>query len=445
MSDAGILCLIVFLTSYALFLAFPNHKWIVGMVASAVVIGTSFFDWSYAILDPMDALRNINYNVLLIFGFTLILADLFMESLVPEVMAGWIAKHSSNAMVAMVALCALSGFLSIAVENVATVLVIAPVCFAVAEKCKVSPVPLLIGVSVSSNLQGAATLIGDPPSILLATHSYATPQGVTIFDGMSFNDFFLYAGKPGMFFAVQVAAIVGLLVLAYLFRHEREELPPFTARKVTTWVPTWALGGMVLSLAIISGLEIGGHLALGLTCAFWSILATVWAFVDKKLPVRAVIQRYDWQTTIFLVAVFVLVAGMVNSGVVDALAAWGARTFGDSALVTFIAIVAISVAFSAFVDNVPYVAAMLPVVGILASRMPSVAGSPEALYFGLLIGASVGGNITPIGASANIVTTGTLNKMGHHVSFWDFFKIGFPFTIITVLTGALYVWFVFGP
>ena len=445
MSDAGVLCLTVFLTSYALFLTFPNQKWIVGMIASAVVIGTSFFEWNYAILEPMDALRNINYNVLLIFGFTLILADLFMESRVPEVMAGWITQHSSNAMVAMVLLCALSGFLSIAVENVATVLVIAPICFAVADKCKISPVPLLIGVSVSSNLQGAATLIGDPPSILLATHRYTTPEGVSIFNGMTFNDFFIYDGKPGMFFAVQIAAVVGLVVLWYLFRKERAALPEFEARKVITWVPTLCLTGMVVSLAVISALEIGGHLALGLTCAFWSIVATVWAFIDKKLPVRAVIQRYDWQTTIFLVAVFVLVAGMVQSGVVNSLADWGARNFGHSPLFAFIAVVVVSVAFSAFVDNVPYVAAMLPVVGILTSQMPGLVDNPTAIYFGLLIGASVGGNITPIGAAANIVTVGTLNKMGHHVSFWDFFKIGLPFTLASVLTGAVYVWLVFSP
>ncbi len=125
-----------------------------------------------------------------------------MESRVPNVLAAWISGRSPNVAVAMVALCALSGFLLIAIENVATVLVIAPICFVIAEKCRTSPVPLLIGVSVSSNLQGAATLIGDPPSILLASHA-----------GMTFNDFFVYAGRPGMFFAVQVAAVIGSGVL----------------------------------------------------------------------------------------------------------------------------------------------------------------------------------------------------------------------------------------
>ena len=425
MTHAAWACLAIFLTSYTLFFLLPRHKWITGMAASTLIALTG-------LLSPLDVLKAPDYNVLMIFGGTLLVADLFMESRVPDIMASWIASRSSSAALAMVALCGLSGFLSVALENVATVLLIAPICFVIAKRCNVSPVPLLIGVSISSNLQGAATLIGDPPSILLASHT-----------GMTFNDFFFDRGRPSMFFAVQLAAAVGLVVLWYALRRLRQPMPEFETRPILTMVPTWSLAGMVLSLAVVSGLRVGGHLALGLACVVWAVICMVWTYSARTLPVVRVLRRYDWKTTLFLVAVFVLVASLVETGVVDALAAWGGRTIGGSPGLAFVAVVALSVGFSAFVDNVPYVAAMLPVVGQIAAAMGL--NDPTVFYFGLLIGASVGGNITPIGASANIVAVGTLHQRGYDVSFRTFVSMGLPYTLITVATASAFIWLVFAP
>ncbi len=209
-----------------------------------------------------------------------------------------------------------------------------------------------------------------------------------------------------------------------------------------TMGPTWCLVGLVCSLAIVSSVDVGGHLALGLTTIAWTIVCLLWAHMSRSLPAREVIRRYDWRTTLFLVSIFVLVEGLVQNGVIDALAAWAAQSIGGNPLLAYVSIVALSVGFSAFVNNVPYVAAMLPMVEQVTATMQL--SDPIPFYFGLLIGASVGGNITPIGASANIVTIGTLARRGHTVTFDGFARIGLPYTLASVAAASAFVWLVFG-
>ena len=178
------IALSVFLTAYLLFVLMPGRRTLIAVISSLslVLIGT---------ISPRGAFYAINWNVMGIFVGTLIVADVFMESRVPAYIAEMIVDKARNTAWAILYICALAGFISAFVENVATVLIVAPIALALAKKLKINPMNMMIAIAVSANLQGTATLIGDPPSMLLGG-----------FAGMNFMDFFLYKGRPSIFFAV---------------------------------------------------------------------------------------------------------------------------------------------------------------------------------------------------------------------------------------------------
>jgi Na+/H+ antiporter NhaD/arsenite permease-like protein len=318
------------------------------------------------------------------------------------------------------------------VENVAVVLLVAPVALSLAEKLKISPVRLLILIAVSTNLQGTATLIGDPPSMILAGYMK-----------MTFNDFFIYHGKPGIFFAIQVGAVASLLVAFYLLRKHCEAIEMVSVEKVKSWAPSLLLGALVVGLSLTSVWDPEFKWLAGTMTMVLAVIGLVWHHWGPRWSTtRDLIKTLDWDTTFFLCGVFVVVGGLSDSGWLDQIAHWISTHFGHSLLQAFVTIILVAVVISAFVDNVPFLLAMIPVTQKVADTL----GAPvPLLMFGLLIGSCLGGNITPIGASANLVTVGMLRKRGHLVSFAEFMKVGVPFTIAAVVAASFFVWWIWAP
>jgi Na+/H+ antiporter NhaD/arsenite permease-like protein len=414
----------VFAVAYVLFVALPTRRTLVAVAGAVLLV-------PLCVLSPRELLLAINWNVMGIFVGTLLVADVFMESRVPAFLAEVIVDHARSTRWAILLICALTAFISAFVENVATVLIVAPVALALARKIRLNPVKMMIAIAISSNLQGTATLIGDPPSMLLG--GYAK---------MNFMDFFFYHGKPSIFFAVQCGALASFVVLFAIFRRQGGKVPIVPVEKVASWVPTWILVLLIVALAASSFFDSEFSYAAGIICLVAAGVCVVWWKCTQRGPMMPRIRALDWDTTLFLMGVFVIVGGISATGWIDTVAHALARMVGGNALLAFTAIVVISVALSAFIDNVPYLAAMLPV----ATKMAAGLGTdPSLILFGLLIGASLGGNITPIGASANIVACGLLKKEGHHVSFGEFARIGLPFTIAAVTAAYVFVWVVWGP
>ena len=287
---------------------------------------------------------------------------------------------------------------------------------------------MMIAIAISSNLQGAATLIGDPPSMLLGG-----------FAKMDFMDFFFYQGKPSIFFAVQLGALVSLFVLYFFFKHMKEKVKLVSVEQVKSWVPTLILILLVFLLATSSLYENGFQYTAGLLCMVFGVISLFWAKFSHKVPVMEGIKKLDWETTFFLAGVFVLVGALTQTGWIETISNYFSGIIGQNILAGYLLIVVVSVLISAFVDNVPYLAAMLPVA---LKMSESLHINPSLFLFGLLIGASIGGNITPIGASANIVACSILKKEGYEVSFGGFMKLGIPFTIAAVAASSLFVWLV---
>jgi Na+/H+ antiporter NhaD/arsenite permease-like protein len=419
--DKSILALAIFLSSYILFVVFPARRSFIAFGASILLVVT-------AAVTFQEALKAINWNVMGIFIGTLVVADTFMESRVPAYIAEIIVNRAKNTAWAMIAICVLTSFISAFVENVATVLIVAPIALTLSRKLKINPVNIMIGIAISSNLQGAATLIGDPPSMLLGG-----------FAKMNFMDFFVYKGRPSIFFAVELGAIASFVVLYFIFRRHKERIQLLRTEKVKSWVPTFILLLMIFSLAISSFFDPGFGYMGGAICLLFGMVSLFYEkFVNKRFVLKSIL-TLDWDTSLFLVGVFVIVGALTVNGWIGAFSKFLSGLVGVNILLGFIMLVFFAVLFSAFIDNVPFLAAMLPVALSMSNRL---AINPSLFLFGLLIGASVGGNITPIGASANIVACGILKKEGNVVNFKQFIKIGLPFTIVAVITATLFVWLI---
>lgn len=422
--DAKITALFIFVIAYLLFVFSPKRRTLIAITAAILLVASGA-------LSLRQAFWAINWNVMGIFVGTLIVADIFMESRVPAYIAEIIVDKAKTTVWAILSICALTGFISAFVENVATVLIVAPIALALAKRLKINPVNMMIAIAVSSNLQGTATLIGDPPSMLLGG-----------FAGMNFGDFFFYKGKPGIFFAVELGALVSFAVLYFVFRRQREKTELVPVEKVISWVPAGILAALILALAVSSFLDTGFSYLAGAITMFFGIVSILWKKIVNKGSIFAGLKTLDWDTTFFLVGIFILVGGITQTGWVETISDSLAGLVGANIFLGYTLLVFISVFVSAFVDNVPFLAAMLPVAVSLSAKLFV---HPALFLFGLLIGASLGGNITPIGASANIVACGLLKKEGYYVGFKDFLKIGLPFTLAAVSAAYLFVWFVWHP
>jgi len=414
----------VFLLSYAVIVLF-NRKTnpLLPLFAGVAILLIS------QTVSIKEAFLSINFNVLGVFLGTMILSGLFIYSNVPGFLAARLVERSRNVGMALLLICLLASFISSFTENVATVLMVAPIAFEVAKRLKANPVPFLIGIAISSNLQGSATMIGDSPSIILAMSHR-----------MNFMDFFWMKGRPGIAFAVEIGAIASFIVLYLVFKRFRQGVQKMEKIKVKTWVPTILMVLMISTLAISSFITHKPYYTIALTCLFFGLVGIVWHKVSAK-ETFSFAKNIDWQTFLFLIGVFILVGALSSVGIIEDIANFISRVTGGNVFLAFTLIVWLSVLFSAFIDNIPYVTAMIPVAALLASNMNI---RPELLLFGLLIGATLGGNITPIGASANIVSMGMLRAHGYKVSFKDFLKIGLPFTLAAVTAAYLFLWLTWG-
>jgi Na+/H+ antiporter NhaD/arsenite permease-like protein len=416
------IALILFLITYVSLLLLPKWRsYIAGAMAVVfVILGiVNFFDvWTFA----------INWNVILMIAGTMAVVFLFIESKMPALLADIIIEKAINVKWAIIFLALFSGIISAFVDNVATVLIVAPIALTITKRIKISPIAPIIAISVSSNLQGFATLVGDTTSIMLAGEA-----------GLNFIDFFWIEGKPGPFFIVQAGALMSVVIMLFLFRKRKEKISNETREKVTDYVPTAMLLGIILLLIIASFIEPKPAITNGLITSGMGLIAIIYKGIRTRSWKKTfgVVKEIDFHTLGLLAGLFVLIYGISQVGIIDDIATFFVNVGSNNIFLIYTIVVFVSVIFSAFIDNIPYVATMLPVMTTLSLGM---AINPLLLYFGLLCGATLGGNLTPIGASANIAGIGILRKAGYEVKVTDFLKIGVPMTLAAVLTGYLLIW-----
>jgi Na+/H+ antiporter NhaD/arsenite permease-like protein len=415
----------LFLLTYVSLLLFSKQRaWI------ALAMAVIFLGLGYVYLSDIVSGR-INWNVFLIISGTMLVVQPFIDSGMTARLADWLMDRVHHSKTAILALALFSGVISAFVDNVATVLIVAPIALDVARKLKRNPVPVIIAVSVFANIQGFATLVGDTTSVMLA--------GVA---DMSFFDFFWIEGRPGPFFIVQVGTIIALITLWYLLGKKNEALTFHHETKVNDYAPTFFLLLIIVLLVIASFVEGLPSLTNGLITLGVGLLSVGYrVFTRKKWHVILDdLKAIDVETLTLLFGLFVMIVGLENQGVITAMGTFFQQISGNDPFILYTYVVFVSVLVSAFVDNIPYVATLLPVMLTLSETIQL---NPFVLYFGLLAGATLGGNITPIGASANIAGIGILRKLGYQVKVKDFLRIGIPITLTAVFSGYVLIWLLF--
>ncbi|HOK23627.1 MAG TPA: SLC13 family permease [Candidatus Hydrothermia bacterium] len=438
---------IIFLITYVLIITFRKYQLLVALCGVLVLLLTG-------LLPISEAIASINLNVLAIFIATSIITALLYE----VGFIDYIATHSINFIArktkdpvklrigVMLSLVLIAGIISSFMENVATIMLLYPVGLEVSRKLKINPSTLLIGMSAVTNLEGSALLIGDTPSILTA-----------MFARMDFLDFFFLKAlkyKPSLFFAVQCGLIVGVGVLYILFRKEVKRVKYdsnvevfISEKKIMSLFPVVIFALYVLSLIVSSFIPDKPEHYIAYICTFFIVISVIWTFAffnRKRKEEIDLLKHIDFQTFFFLIAIFILVGSLSYSGFIDSLAQWfvniSSRFKANPILLAYFLIVFISMVVSAFVDNIPYTMAMLPVAKMMAEAL----GTNMYLFiFGLLLGTTIGGNITPIGSLSNVTILGVLKRNSYNHDFWTFIRIGLPFSLTSLAASSMFVYFVY--
>ena len=417
--------ILLFALTYILMLTFQKWRPVIALVSAVIFVVSGMMPFG-------KLMEYIDFNVLLMIAGTMGTVALVIESKMPFLLSDIIVERVSNVKWAIVILSLFAGIVSAFIDNVATVLMIAPIAMAMAKRLNLNPVPMIISIAVSSNLQGAATLVGDTTSILLGGYA-----------NMSFNDFFVYQGKPSIFFAVELGAVISAIILLILFRKETAPVEAGKRTVVEDYVPTIVLLATVVLLIVASLFPSRPALTNGIICTALMLVGAVYNAIRKKSFKGFIspIKEIDYQTVLLLFGLFIVVGGISEMGVVEAVAQLFTKVGGGNLFLIYTIIVWASVIISAFIDNIPYVATMLPVITGLAAQLGI---DPTVLYFGLLSGATLGGNLTPVGASANITGIGILRKEGYEVKNSDFMRIGIPFTLAAIIPAYIYIWIFYG-
>ena len=405
MSELTIFAGALFIITYVLMFALQKWRPYIAVISAIIFVAVGsmglFPGYKYTF---GEALSQIDWNVLMMIAGTMGTVFLFIESGMPKLMSDVLVAKLHSVKWLIVVLSLFAGIISAFVDNVATVLMVAPVAIALCKELKISPVPAIICISISSNLQGAATLVGDTTSILLAKAAE-----------LDFMDFFFVEGKAGMFWVTEIGALASALIILFKLRKENDSVYVMERGKVEDKVPTALLLLTVLTLIATSFIPYKDHAATGgfykpdisngLICIFYFLIGIIHTLRKNKnaSTILRAIKELDYYTLALLAGLFVVIGGITKA------------------------------------------ATMLPVVAVVTERLMNAGGleiHPNLLYFGLLVGATLGGNITPIGASANIAGLGILRKEGHEVGTKEFMSYSVPFTLAAVITGYLLVWFI---
>jgi Na+/H+ antiporter NhaD/arsenite permease-like protein len=315
------------------------------------------------------------------------------------------------------------GFASAFLDNVTAILLAVPMSFQIAKRMKTSPVPLIIGQVILSNIGGAATLIGDPPNIIIASRA-----------GLSFNDFLIHMA-PGAIVASW--AVIGLLV----WMSRKELKGGVDPSELDDIVPAEAITDRSLlnKSLIVLGLVLAAFVAHAWLPLEPSVVALIGAgalILFAQVPVKKWAKDIEWKTLVFFAGLFIMVGGLVQVGAISAIANWLQITFGDNLPNLALVVMIGSTIVSGIVDNIPYVTSMSPVISELVANSTTDA---SGLWWALAFGADFGGNMTVIGASANVVALGLAAAAGHKIGFWQFAKYGIPATALSMAIAIPYV------
>lgn len=410
----------VFIIAYAFIISEKVHRTVVALSGATLMI-------LLGVLNQEAAVEGVDFNTLGLLIGMMVIVDIAKHSGMFQFVAIWSSKVGRGRPVPIfILLGVLTAIFSAFLDNVTTVLLMVPVTFVVTHNLKVNPKPFLIGTILLSNIGGTATLIGDPPNILVGSAA-----------SIPFNDFLLHLGP--------VVLMILAVTLGMLFFWYRKELvfSPEARKRIMAFKPKEAITDKVLlvkSLVVI-GLVLVGFFTHTITHLEGATIALAGAALLLLLTMREPdehLHHVEWTSIFFFIGLFILVTGLEQVGVIRMLAEWFLAATGANMTVTAISLLWGSAIFSAIVDNIPFVATMIPLI----KDIGAIAGLPlMPLWWALLIGADIGGNATLVGASANVVVSGIAEREGQKIGFVEYLKVAVPLTVVALIIGTFYLYF----
>lgn len=428
----AVLALTVFVVAYLLIATERVNKVKAALGGAAVVVAAGIANAHDVFYSPTTG---IDWNVIFLLLGMMVIVGVLRQTGVFEYTAIWAAKRAKgSALRVMILLVLITAVASALLDNVTTVLLIAPVTLLVCERLGVNPAPFLISEVFASNIGGAATLVGDPPNIIIASRA-----------GLSFNDFLIHMTPLVL---IVLAAFIGALPVLFRgsFAVEPDrvaEIMSLNEREAIRDVRLLVKCGVVLG-AVFAGFI--AHSWIQMEPALVALLGAGVLIVITGVEQRHYLDSVEWETLLFFAGLFILVGALVKTGVIGRLAQLAAAATGGNPLLAALSILVVSAVLSGVIDNIPYVATMSPVVAELAGTVANPVQA-QALWWSLAAGADFGGNLTAVGASANVVMLGIAARQGYPISFWEFSRKGAVVTALSMAVAVPYVWlryFVFG-
>ncbi|WP_029112687.1 ArsB/NhaD family transporter [Mycobacterium sp. URHB0044] len=415
----------VFVVAYVLIASDRINKTLVALCGAAVVV-------ALGVVGSEDAFYSretgIDWDVIFLLLGMMIIVSVLRQTGVFEYVAIWAAKRAKGSPLRiMILLVLVTASASALLDNVTTVLLIAPVTLLVCDRLDINAAPFLIAEVLASNIGGAATLVGDPPNIIIASRG-----------GLTFNDFLVHMAP-----IVIIVMAVFVVMLPRLFRGSFE-VDPARVADVMALEEREAIRdpALLVKCGVVLALVFTAFIAHGVLHIEPSIVALLGAgalILLSRLDRSDYLSGVEWETLLFFVGLFIMIGALVKTGVVDQMARVATEATGGNALLTVMLILGVSAPVSGIIDNIPYVATMAPIVSELAAGIPDPAHS-QALWWALGLGADFGGNLTAIGASANVVMLGIARRTDNPISFWDFTRKGAIVTVMSVALSAVYLW-----
>ena len=419
------LVITAFVAAYVLIATERIHRVAAALTGAAAMVLIGVVDAHTAFFSEETG---VDWNVIFLLLGMMIIVSVIKQTGVFEYLAIWSAKRARGRPFAvMVMLIVITAVASALLDNVTTVLLIAPVTLLVCDRLGVPPIPFLIAEAMASNIGGTATLIGDPPNIIIASKS-----------GLTFNDF-LFNLAPIVIVLLAVFVLLCRVMFRDAFVHDVErvaEVMKLDEREVISDKRLLIRCGVVLTLVMIGFV---GHSVFKLEPSIVALLGAGALVAVSRTEPSEFLEDVEWPTLVFFMGLFVMVGALVEVGVMTNIGNWLTDSVGDRYLVAGTGLIWGSAALSGIVDNIPYVATMAPIVNDLV-HAGGGSDKANALWWALALGADLGGNATAIGASANVVIIGIAARNGHKISFWYFTKYGLIVSFVTITITWVYFW-----
>lgn len=422
--SAQTLALAIFVGAYVLIATEWIHRVAVALGGAALMLALGLTDADAAFFSHETG---IDWNVIFLLLGMMVIVGVIKTTGLFEAVAIYAAKRARGRPFPLMALLMLiTAVASALLDNVTTVLLIAPVTFLVCERLGLRVTPYLIAEVLASNTGGMGTLIGDPPNIIIGSRA-----------DLSFNDFLIHLGPLAIIMTLVLIAMARLMFRdAFVSDPERVAAVMALSERDVIRNPKLLVQSLgVLALVLVA---FATHSVLHYEPSVVALLGAGLLVLISRVTVQDALADIEWETLVFFMGLFIMVGALVETGVIGRFADWLGDQTGGNLPVAVYAILFVSFLLSGLIDNIPYVATMAPVVAALAADAP--AGQGDVLWWALAIGADLGGNSTAVGASANVVVIGMAARYGSPISFWEFTKYGLVVVAVSAVISSGWLW-----